>query len=283
MKSLKIGYVSDTHIDFYINSKEDKVSKYIDRILKPQGGDVLVVAGDISHYNSQIKKFLKTMTSFYNHVIFTIGNHDLYLISGGQRKKYKNDSFMRLSELKEWSLNETNIHLLDGNSITIDGITFGGLPNWYDCPHERDIHLWNSVMNDSNLIYEGGKNHYVINLAYGYREAKSTFDTQAFRKKQEENFEKLKDIDILVTHICPNIIPSEYMGDHTSPRSDMFYMTDDLERVKKTGAKYVIYGHNHTEVEWEDDKIHFLSNSIGYPSEHKGNSIKYFKFTKRED
>ena len=274
---LRVGYVSDTHIDYYIRDSTDDVPAFIVSTLNPVGGDVLIVAGDISHYNEQTKKFLKTMTAFYNHILYTIGNHDLYLINKKEKKKYNRNSFLRIAELEEWTENEPNIYFLNGNSITIDGITFGGLPNWYDCPSQGDIQNWNKMMNDSNLIYEG-HDHYTINLGYGYKEKVSTFNTQAFRKKQEEKFNNLENIDILVTHICPSIIPEDmkFQGAHASEDAAMFYMTDDFEKVKKTGAKYVIYGHDHTNGEWEQDGIKFLSNSIGYPAEWQGNNIKYF-------
>lgn len=278
---MKIGYVSDTHMDFFIKNNVDKVPAYIVSTLNPQGGDVLIVAGDISHYNDQIKKFLKTMTAFYNHIIFTFGNHELYLVSESQKKKYKKDSFNRIRELEDWVAEETNIYMLNGNTVTIDGITFGGLPHWYDLPTQGHLDLWNKEINDSNLIYEG-KEHIKVDFGY-YSEKISTFNTQSFRKEQEEKFSKLRDIDVLVTHICPSIIPEQntFHGYHDDSGSDLFYMTDDFKRVKQTGAKYVVYGHNHTETKWERDGVKFLTNSIGYPSEWKGNNIKYFNIEEK--
>jgi len=281
---MKIGFVSDTHLDFYINNKANKTKNYIRDVLKPESGDVVIIAGDISHYNHQTKELLENLTDYYNDVLFTIGNHDLYLVSKSQQSKYNLNSFKRESELEEWANNKRNIHFLNGNSISINGLVFGGLPNWYDLPTARHIIEWNSSMNDSNLIFEDGKNHSYVNYGY-YREKISTFDTQTFRKIQEEKFENLKNIDILVTHMCPCIIDEKYshQGNHVKKSMDIFYMTDDIKRVKKTGTKYVIYGHNHTKTRWRKSGIQFLTNSIGYPSEWINNNIDHIIINKENN
>jgi len=272
---MKIGYVSDTHLDFFVHpNKNHKIREYIQNILNPEGGDVLIVAGDISHYNTQTILLLEELSTYYNQVLFTIGNHDLYLISKNLVNKYKYNSFSRIKELEDYFIDSKFIHFLNGSSIDINGVNFGGLPNWYDLPSQGHIDRWNNIMNDSNLIYEG-REHTIINYGY-YSEKLSSFDTQAFRKIQEENFEKLENIDVLFTHICPCLIdPENKNGPHSS--DDMFYMTDDIEKVKKTGAKYVVYGHNHTSTSWSKDSIKFLTNSIGYPKEWMKNPIKHFE------
>ena len=272
---MKIGYLSDTHIDFFIKDDSDiKFDNYIKSVIKPEGGDVLIVAGDISHYNSQIKKFLEKMTEYYNQIVFVYGNHDLYLISNSQKKLYKKNSFNRIKDLEDWSLEKKNIHFLNGTYISINGVKIGGLTNWYNLPTQSHINDWNIIMNDSNLIFEG-RDHYIVNIPYNTHKV-SSFDTQKFRKKQEELFNNLENLDILVTHICPSIIPNEYLSEHTNKKSLMFYMTDDMNRVKKTGAKYVVYGHNHTITTWNQDDINFLTNSIGYPNELIFEGIKHF-------
>ena len=277
MKSLKIGYISDEHIDFYVKTgtKNDKIRKYIEGILKPEGGDILLCAGDISHYNNQTKFYLKEMTKYYNNVVFVHGNHDMYLVSEGQKKKFKKDSFKRLEDLREFAFNEPNIHFLEGSVVSIDGLKIGGLSNWYDLPSPGYIQQWKEVMNDSNLILEGSE---PTALSFSYFEKSVSFDTQKFRKDIEKQWDEIEKCDILLTHICPVIIPDEHLSVYVNDRNNIFFMTDDIDRVKKTNCEIVVYGHNHQNETWDYEDIEFKTNAIGYPVEHSGNSIKHFNF-----
>ena len=288
MKTLKIGYISDEHLDFYIKEKNPNspklkrlIQNYITQILKPEGGDILLCAGDISHYNEQTKVYLKEMTKYYNNVIFVHGNHDLYLVSERQKQKYNKQSFARLEELREFADSEPCIHFLEGSSITVDGLTIGGLANWYNLPTPGLIAQWKEVMNDSNLIMEGSEPSH-INYGYGAYEKIPSFDTQEFRKEIEKQWDNLKDTggcDILLTHICPVIIPDEHLlSYHVDDGNNIFYMTDDLQRVKDLGCTTVVYGHNHQIKKWEIHGLDFKTNTIGYPMEYVGNNIKHFDF-----
>ena len=268
-----ISFFSDEHLDFFI-SKESKMEKqidsYIDNITEDISRDILILSGDISHYNRMTKMYLQKMSERFNDVVFVHGNHDLYLVNETQAKKYNYDSFQRLDEIREFTKTIKNLHLLEGNVISINGLKIGGLSNWYDLPTDGYITQWNQVLNDSNYIMEGKK---PIKYNYGYySESFSAFDTQRFRKEIEKQWDRLEDIDILVTHICPSIIPDEILGRFVNDRNNIFYMTDDFDRVKNTGAKIVIYGHNHGCNEWTKDNVKFFTNASGYP--HENNNLK---------
>jgi predicted phosphodiesterase len=287
MKTFKIGYISDEHLDFYIKEKnsqspkfQKEMERYVKDILKPEGGDILLCSGDISHYNQQTKAYLKIMTKYYNNVIFVHGNHDLYLVSSTQEEKYNKHSFFRLQDLRDFANSEPFIHFLEGDIINIDGLRIGGLANWYNLPTPGLIQQWRENMNDSNLILEGAKPSY-IKYGYGSYEKIPSFDTQAFRNKIEDQWNNLENdkCDIILTHICPAIIPNEYLlSYHVDEANNIFYMSDDLEKVKNTGAEIVIYGHNHQIKEWEFEGIEFKTNAVGYPMEYVGNNIKHFDF-----
>ena len=289
MKTISINFVSDEHLDFYIghptgNKDKDRkrVRFFVESRLQPSKGDVFITAGDQGHYNSDIKIYLDIMKEYYEHVIIVPGNHNLYLISNSQRDKYNLQSENRLKEIQEYCDNDPVLHYLDGNVVNINGIKIGGYGNWYNLPTNGLIAQWNDVMNDSNLIY-GGTEHNVIQYGYGAYEKYSNWDTQAFRKTQEESLQRIVDekCDILVTHMCPSIIPDEYLDSyHVDSRNNIFYATDDFHEVKKTECSLVIYGHNHQIAEWSQEGIDFKTNAVGYPMEYQGNGIQYFDFIK---
>ena len=285
MNNFKIGYISDLHMDFFVSQKDRNrlqkpVSNYITQIMKPEKSDILILAGDLTHYNQQLFELLEQLKEYTNDIFVTFGNHDLYLVSNSQRDRYNLQSEDRLKEIQEYCANDPRLHYLDGNVVNINGLKVGGYGNWYNLPTNGLIAQWNEVMNDSNLIY-GGTEHNVIHYGYGAVEKHSNWDTQAFRKTQEDALQRIIDekCDILVTHICPSIIPDDHLfTGHIQDRDNIFYATDDFEEVKKTECEVVIYGHNHQIAEWSQEGIDFKTNAVGYPMEYQGNGIQYFDF-----
>ena len=291
MKEYKIGYSSDEHLDFYCFEKNTQAPKfkrqiknYIEKFKgKDAGGDILLCGGDTSHYDDQTKEYLTQMNELYTHVFIVSGNHDLYLVSDKQQRKYSKNSINRVNEMKEWCDNQTNIHYLDGNVVNIDGLKIGGLGNWYNLDTLGKIASWNEIMNDSNLIMEGAE---PIRFQYGYGAShkESQWDTQAHRKTQEDAMKRIQEekCDILLTHIIPTIIPDEFLfHGHHGESANIFYMSDDIEEVKKTGAEIVVYGHNHEVRKWDYEGIEWKTNAVGYPQEYTGfEGIQHFYFIK---
>ena len=83
---MKVDYISDLHLDFWIrelNPQSPKFQKQIDQYLDmihAKGGDVLIIAGDLGHYFQQDSAFLLACKELYRHVMLVRGNHDMYLI-----------------------------------------------------------------------------------------------------------------------------------------------------------------------------------------------------------
>ena len=191
---MKIDYISDLHLDHWVNKLNDSPkgrNKIVDFVanLYPQDGDILIIAGDLGHYNSQVKTMLEIFKGLYKEVFVVSGNHDMYLVSSGQESKYNYNSLERLSELEE-NCKELGIHYLDGQVVEIDGIKIGGTGMWYDLPTDSDIIDWTNVMNDSRLILNG-YNRVHQAYSYGTTERKVTFDTQKFFANEKEKLEKM--------------------------------------------------------------------------------------------
>ena len=108
---LSIDILSDLHIDFYLNPivkivEEDILKSMFDPIFLPNGkkevSDVLVIAGDIGHYNFQNIQMLKIFKKlYYKYIVCVLGNHDYYLLDKEDRIMYDKDSFNRANEMKE--------------------------------------------------------------------------------------------------------------------------------------------------------------------------------------
>jgi len=259
-----------------------EIKQYIEKLLIPEGGDILLSCGDVGHYFEQNKEYYTQMLEHYTHIFVVPGNHDLYLVNSSQKHKYDYTSENRLIEMRDWCNTQSNIHFMEGQVISIDGLKIGGYGNWYDLPYDDDIELWKNVMNDSNLIMTE-KEPYKISYGYGGQIKHTTFDTQAYRKVNEgylDNIVKEK-CDILMCHIIPSLIPDHLkFSGHVGEDANIFYETDDLDKVKQTEAEIVVYGHNHENKEWELDGIEFKTNAVAYPNEYGFKGIQHFTFVK---
>jgi len=281
MQHKTIDYISDLHADFYIKDNGSK-SKYNEEVhsfvlkLIPKDKDgtpkptsnILVVAGDISHHNKISVDVIKKLKEHYEHIIVVHGNHDMYMTSDAYRGKYL-ASLVKIGELADSLYDIPNVYYLDGDKVTLDGITFGGLCGWYDLPSKRDLDDWRFFMNDSNYIYDFPERNMYGTLIY------NQWDTQNYYEEQYNKLFKLNDIDVLITHIAQAIPPELVINEQfRNDASNIFYYVDNIEQVKATGCSYYIYGHTHDLQEWFKEDIEFRCNPYGYPGESGKRKIK---------
>ncbi len=262
-----VDILSDLHLDFYFKphlTTPENVSSFFEPIFTNKGtrtiGDVLIIAGDIGHYNAQNIEVLKILQKkFYKHIVCVLGNHDYYLVNGEARYSFENNSFNRVENLRKFINKEKNIYCLDGNIVEIDGIKFGGCDSWYDDSYMKRYFkqfdtnyinlLWKQYINDSRLIY--GISH---------------FDTitKIERQKLENIYQKC---DVMITHVNPSFdeehIDKKYHNNHTNT----FFTFDGSKYYKNGTMKYWLFGHTHDTIEYEIDNVKFLCNPLGYPNE----------------
>jgi DNA repair exonuclease SbcCD nuclease subunit len=276
---MKLDIISDLHLDFWIKELnpehpkfEKAVAKFIDRIIPGSTGETLIIAGDIGHYNSQAEELLKQLKEVYKYILIVHGNHDLYLISDRQKKRYEWESIQRVVELKA-ICKELDVYYLDGNVVEIEGVRIGGTCGWYDLSAPGQVAHWKQSLNDSNLIYDG----YPIPLAYSYgAPGRPDWDTNKYYRDQ---LAKLKEVskegcDILVTHVAQTIppdyaLPPMYVNDP----GNVFYYVDNFDLIKDSGCEYYIYGHTHNFHDWDKEEIQFLCNPLGYPQENNKTEV----------
>lgn len=287
LKTHKVDFISDIHTDFWIKEKQpsEKLTKlvkaFINDVLKPKGGDILITAGDLGHYFAQDSEVLKQLKELYKRVIVVRGNHDLYLVSGNQQDKYKANSFNRVIEMKEFCV-ENGIDYLDGDVIDINGLKIGGVGMWYDLPTKYDVATWNQVMNDSNLIMEGVE-PVRFQYGYGHTHKESKWDTQAYYISEQEKLKSFvgQDVDVVVTHISPIITPDEQLAwEYRGDPNNIFYSSDNLDVIEEINPEVTIFGHTHTKYDFEVNKQWFVCNPLGYKCDKTGTEIQQLEITK---
>lgn len=255
---MKISYISDLHLDFHVPFThnqikwEKRTKEFINKLIETDEGDkeVLVVAGDISHFNAQSMWILETFSEVYEKVMFVMGNHDYYLVSNNQASKYNGNSTNRAKELLELSESIDNVHSLhDGDVVEFKGIKFGGCSMWYPVETFEQQNFFHGVSNDSRLIK--GFNIQQEHLMDQYR----------YNSLLNEN------IDVMVSHF-----PVINIDSHFKYNSTACYLTP----VKDINVSHWVMAHSHEQKVYEKPYCTFYMNAIGYKEEKLPLNIKHF-------
>jgi len=152
---MKISICSDIHLEFGpIELKNTN------------GADVLVLSGDICvskdlyEFDESAKElgtsfpksdayhsFFQNCCKEFKHVIYVAGNHE----------HYHGDYATTMSNLKEQLGYLVNLHVLDKESVVLDGVPFFGGTLWTDMNKEDPLtlHSISGMMNDFRIIKNG--------------------------------------------------------------------------------------------------------------------------------
>lgn len=288
---MNIAFISDVHTDFWVPAKydgvqlEEKIKEFVDEVLKPIPADILVLAGDNSHYNKQNKIMFEYLVSLnlYKKIFVVHGNHEMYLVSNSQEKQYKT-SLDKIDELKKICESIETIEFLDGNIIEVDGIKIGGTAMWYDGSYGVDVFgktkdqmlsLWKNCMNDANLIK--GKDTYMTEppRMYEYGSFKlRTFDPWKFFETELEKMSKILDkCDIFISHIGPSV-PKNLKPAYQNDATGFYYFRGEHYLHNEKAPKLWIFGHTHDQYYFKVADTELVCNPLGYKSERTGASIK---------
>lgn len=255
---IKVSYVSDLHLDFHVpfNKNQNKFKRSTIEFIRllsdtDEEKEVLVIAGDISHFNLQSYWAVEEFSKNYKKVLICYGNHDYYLISKSQSNKYSTNSQNRVDELTEMLKQLGNVHIFTKGNTTFrhKDILFGGLTMWYPLGTSEQKMFFHNVSNDSQLI-KG------VNI-------------EEMHKEDIKEYERLlkQDVDVMISHV-----PVINIDSHFKYNSTACYLT----RVKDINAKHWIMAHSHEQRTYKKPYCSFHMNAIGYPEEKLGLKIKFF-------
>ncbi|WP_339173138.1 metallophosphoesterase [Paenibacillus sp. FSL H7-0943] len=248
--------ISDVHLDFYVsntnaNRLEQRINRFVEGILPDDPADTLVIAGDLGHYNVQNVIMLGVLREYYQHIIFVRGNHDLYLISNSQKEMYQNSSQSRWLHMKELAADIPGVYVLEGQTLQLGGIIFGGTGMWYDYSYGIQVlkqkvswihEVWRTRMNDINYIT----------------------DMPDFQQERELLDPILDKSDVIVTHMGPDW--SQLPLKHQEDIIQSFYFFDGAAWLPRLHGKTWCFGHYGA---YEKEGCTFVNNALGYPYERK--------------
>lgn len=248
---MKIDFVSDLHVNHWMmwtNNQlkwEKRTRSFANKLIENGNGEVLIIAGDFSEWNCQALWVLDECAKQYERVYFTYGNHELYLLTKSQKKKY-NDSMGRLDELINLASNIDNVYPLVKTVETYKGKVFAGDVMWYLPKSMEDWNFFRNVSNDSEHIFING---------YSREDA-----VRKMWKESMDWYETIEDkhIDVFVSHVPP--IHNPY-----SPFDpNALYMVD----VPFINTENWICGHDHMQRQFVKAGVNFHMNAIGYPQHY---------------
>ena len=294
---MKFAIMGDAHFDFWLdqNFKEKHFNMHFREMIEAAPADVLLIPGDIGHYNAQNINCLKLLRQHYERIVVTFGNHDYDLVTHSVRDKYRyrnpnRPSEERVSEMKQMIEEEEGIDYVDGNVIDIKGVRVGGATGWYDGSllmnngrtYDEVQWEWRLQMNDANLIYPRGNNDGV------------KFD-RLFQEQQHRLDEVYQQCDIMMTHVSPlsewNQFAQMYhyqkplegfYKNYTSTHEALqdyraFYCFDGKKYLEEGSMKHWVFGHTHRNFHRAFERAHggivdIHCNSIGYPKNRRDKS-----------
>ena len=231
---MKIQVLSDLHLEFEEYKYEET------------DADVVVLAGDIDK-GSRGVDFALTIPK---PVVYVFGNHEYY---GG--------SYPSTLEKAKEKAQGTNVHLLENESVILDGVKFLGCTLWTDFNLFKNSYV-------SKIIAGSGTNDYRLIQSDNSLKRLSTHETQDINSDSVEFLKKeMEEGCVVVSHHAPSLksASSIYKSD---PLTASF--ASDLEDLILEGNPSVwIHGHMHNTSEYEIGNTKIVANPKGYRDENK--------------
>lgn len=261
---IQFDLISDIHLDFWVkyssnHTKHNQiVEKFVNSILPKEPSEVLVIAGDLGHYNKQNFIFLEKLKEYYRHILLVAGNHDYYLVSNSIKNKYRYNSMRRFQEMKTIAEQIPGVLFLDGDTVEISGVSFGGTGMWYDFQYGI-----NQLNIDANKVYESWKlisnDSVLIEGLPRLVEAMYTEELTKLKKVLDRS-------DVIITHISPDW--SKVPLDHINDSSNSFYYFNGRDLLSNLNQKIWCFGHVHRREDYFNEGCRLINASLGYPDEN---------------
>ena len=253
---MKISLVSDLHLEFGYQEME--------------GGDVLILAGDMCEARTLSKQFHSTrvlpytpgkMNSYdffyhecakYKQVFYVMGNHEHY--HGRFDKTY--------DELKR--VLPSNVTVLENEIVEYEGVMFMGATLWTDLNKGDPItvHAIKTMMNDYRVIqnfYPEKSLYYKLTPEVTVSEFRKTRDY--FKLILEMNRAKPF---VVITHMAPSFasVNEKYLRETTTNGGYASELSEFI--LDNENIKVWVHGHMHDPVDYMIGETRILANPRGY-------------------
>ena len=215
--------------------------------------DVAVVAGDLAGSIALGVAMLATHPILGGRpAIYVPGNHE-----------YWEDEIGQAEQAGHWVALGTNVHLLQGSSVVIDGVRFAGATLWTDYALDGD------PIGSARIASETMKDHDLIGLRRpsGETAAFMPGDAMVLHQRHRTFIEKTlaKPFDgpmVVVTHHAPSArsVAATYKDDDGNPA----YASDLEPTLLSRQPDLWVHGHVHNSNDYRIGATRVVSNPKGY-------------------
>lgn len=235
---MKILILSDLHIeleDFRIDTNQV---------------DVVILAGNIHIKEKGFKWALNNIKNIP--VLYILGNHEFYT-----------KAYPRLvHKLKDLAQN-TNIHILERDTIILNGINFLGCTLWTDFELYGDPRIAGYECQQVMTDYKK------IRISPNFSKLRS-IDVAAIHRRSinwlcSELEDRQNEINIVISHHAPSekSLPYKYKQDIISSA----YVSNLENVIEKYQPRFWIHGHLHNSSNYKIGQTHIICNPRGYLGE----------------
>lgn len=230
---MKINYLSDLHIEF-------------GHLMHELEGEVLVLAGDIDVRCSVA--WINEAAKYFEHVVYVLGNHEYY-----NRRIDKVERILRETLA-------SNVHLLQNESVEINGVTFHGSTLWTDFDKgnimavmEAKLHMCDF----KNIKYKNSTGDY-----HKFQPKNAMYEHLIAKQYLTDN---VSEGDVVVTHMAPtwNSIHERFRGQKLNGA----FASDLSELILDTKPVLWFHGHTHDSFDYMVGDTRVLCNPRGYVGE----------------
>lgn len=267
---MRICLISDVH--FEINDYALKVREFTP-------GDVLIVAGDLTcarffrpgrtdkeakKHQKHFERFLNSIASKFKTCLYVVGNHEHY-----------GSLFSETVDLLRSRLRDTNVVLLDNDTVTIDDVRFFGATLWtsFNSGSPQEMMVTEKYMNDYKWIYS----KHLSELTYDERNSalwhvrNGTITPAQILIEHDRSVEALKHFlkesspskkNVVITHHAPSL-KSQNTSRH-GPSMIHAYCTDLEYLMEEYDISLWVHGHTHDSMDYTVGNTRVVSNQMGY-------------------
>jgi len=237
---MRVFATSDLHTDYKENFlwlSELSNSAYRD--------DTLIVAGDISDRLEIIRETLLLLRSKFRHVLFTPGNHELWVRTADLNSIDKLHQVLALCEEIDVATTPQRF----------DDLWIVPLFSWYDGVYDPEMRAWA----DFHLCK--WPDHVQPLPDY-------------FLRLNEPHLKSYDGPVITFSHFIPRaelLPPKEYMRISWLPTVSVCAALDT--QIRKVNSTVHVCGHTHTTFDRVIDNVRYLQNAVRYPKERRAESF----------
>lgn len=275
---MRVFAISDIHVDFPDNLKWLRALSDADYV-----GDVLLLAGDVSHEMGLLRTSFDILKRKFLHVFFVPGNHDLWLLRTSFLSSLeKFDAILEVCGSQGVRTRPARFPASSG------GVVIVPLFSWYSTPEEGQDSLFLNKPGEDPSLEAWSDTHFVkwAGLPDGITPA------QYFLRLNQKAFKAHR-------HLLGEATVISFS--HMLPRSDL--MIDTLEeqaaaggalvdpnptfnfsrvagswgvdeQVRRLGSAIHVYGHQHRNRDRTVDGVRYISYCLGYGRERGAGLVR---------